>query len=159
MVNVTASHFPKHFLLNTLSNLLDLCLADSRILYFWQVLESIYEFIIELYTLQFLFVRGSNKQQRSGRIISNFTKGQTFSFLWQPSTYVDNLTMDLPSCTIQKKLSSPFQFGLEEKILGHSIERRAYRFVLKIARMLPIPTGRIGIGWQTLYNSYHYPHM
>ena len=38
------------------------------------VLESIHRFIIELHVLQCLFVRGSNEKQRSGRIISNFTK-------------------------------------------------------------------------------------
>ena len=61
--------------------LLDICLADSRILYFWYVLKSIHKFIIELHALQCLFVRGSNKKQRRGRIISNFTKGETFSSL------------------------------------------------------------------------------
>ena len=53
----------------------------SMILYFWQVLESIHNFIIELHALKCLFVRGSNKQPRKDRIISNFTKGQTFSSL------------------------------------------------------------------------------
>ena len=32
------------------------------------------------HALQCLFLRGSNKQHRRSRIISNFTKGQTFSF-------------------------------------------------------------------------------
>ena len=61
--------------------LLDLHLANSRILYFWQFLESIQQFIIEIHALQCLFVRGSNKQERSDRIIYSFTKGQTFSSL------------------------------------------------------------------------------
>ena len=74
--------------------MLDLCLADSRVLYFWYVLESIHKFITELYGLQYLFVRGSNKKQRRGRIISNFTKGKTFYLLWQPSVLGGNLTMD-----------------------------------------------------------------
>ena len=51
MANVAASYSPKHFLLKILSNLLDLCLADSRILYFWNVLE----FIIELLARQNFF--------------------------------------------------------------------------------------------------------
>ena len=54
--------------------LLNLGLAGNRILYFWQVLKSIHKFIIELHALQCLFVRGSNKKQRRGRIISNLTK-------------------------------------------------------------------------------------
>ena len=61
--------------------MLDLCLADSRVLYFWYVLESTHKFIIELHALQCLFVGRSNKKQRRGRIISNFTKGETFSSL------------------------------------------------------------------------------
>ena len=50
---------------------------------------------------------------------------------------------DLPSCTHQKMPSSPLQFGQEENIPGHSIERRAYWFILKIVRMISIPTSRI----------------
>ena len=64
-------------------NSLDLCLADSRILYFWQesifYLESIQKFVVELHVLQCLFVTASNKKQRRGRIISNFLKGETFT--------------------------------------------------------------------------------
>ena len=52
-------HIP---LLKALSNLLDLGLAKSRILYFWQVLESIHNFMTELHVLQYLFVRESIKQ-------------------------------------------------------------------------------------------------
>ena len=33
---------------------------------------------------------------------------------------------DPPSCTLQERPSSPLQFGQEENIPGHSIERRAY---------------------------------
>ena len=35
----------------------------------------------QVHALQYLFVRGSNKQQRKGAIISNFTKAETFSSL------------------------------------------------------------------------------
>ena len=61
--------------------LLNLFIADSRILYFWQVLESTLNIIIEFHVLYYLFVKGSNKKQRRGGIISNFTKGETFSSL------------------------------------------------------------------------------
>ena len=85
-------------------SLLNLGPADSRILYFWQVLESIHKFIIELNVLQCLFVRGSNKKQRRGRIISNF-----ISYLYQPS---DNIAMLSPLLHPSKKvLSSPFSLG------------------------------------------------
>ena len=85
--------FPETFSFESSKYLLDLCLAGSRILYFWQVLESIHKFIIELHVLQCLFVRGSNKKQRSGRIISSFTKGEIFHLLWQPSALGGNLAM------------------------------------------------------------------
>ena len=81
MDNVTASYYPKIFAFEGSKLLLDICLADSRILYFWYILKSIHNFIIELHALQYLYVRGSNKKQRRGRIISNFTKGETFSSL------------------------------------------------------------------------------
>ena len=45
-----------------------------------------------------------------------------------------------------KRPSSPFRVDQEENIPGHSTERKAYWFVLKIARVFPIPTGRVGIG-------------
>ena len=75
MVNLTASYSPKHFLLIALSNYY---LADSRILYFWQVMEYIHKFIIKLHTLQCFLVRRFNEQQGRGRIISNITKGRNF---------------------------------------------------------------------------------
>ena len=39
--------------------------------------ESIHKFFIELHALHCLFVRGSNKQQRKGTIISSFIRGET----------------------------------------------------------------------------------
>ena len=50
----------------------------------------------------------------------------------------------------KKKPFSPLQFGPEENIPGHSVERRAYWFVLKIFRVFPIPTGRVQIKWWAL---------
>ena len=73
--------FTEKFSFESSKKLLDLCLFNSRILYFWKVLESIHKFIIELQVLQCLFANGSNKNQRRARIISNFTKGETFSSL------------------------------------------------------------------------------
>ena len=62
MVNATASYSPKTFYFESSKKLLNLCFADSKILYFWKVLESIYEFIIGIHALQCSLVRGSNKQ-------------------------------------------------------------------------------------------------
>ena len=47
------------------------------------------------------------------------------------------------SCTLQKRPFSPFMFAHEENIPGHSFERKAYLFLLKI--VFPIPTGRVGL--------------
>ena len=93
---MTASYYPKHFLLKALSNYKIFCFADSRIFCFCQVLESIHKFIIELHFLQCLYVMGSNKKM-SGNIFSNFTKGEIFHHLWQPSALGGNRTMWSPS--------------------------------------------------------------
>ena len=99
--------FSKIFSFDRSKYLLDLCLADSRIPYFWQVLGSIHKFMIELHVLQYLFVRVSNKKQRRCRIISNFRKGKTSHLLWQPSALVSNLTMWPPFLHPPKKASLP----------------------------------------------------
>ena len=79
--------FSKKFSFENSWWLLDLCLTDSKILYFLHVLESILKFIIKLHALQCWFIRGSEKQPRRGRIILNFTNGQTFSFLMTTKCY------------------------------------------------------------------------
>ena len=135
MVNVTASCSPKTFAFEGSKLLLDLCLVDSRILYFWYVLKSIHKFIIELHAPQCLFEKGSNKNQRRDRIISNFTKGETFSFL-MTKVLLGVISKSGPSsCTPQNRPSSPLQFG-------HLIEMRACWFLLKISRLFPISSSR-----------------
>ena len=99
--------FPKTFSFKSFRQLLDLCYAGSRILYYWKVLESFDTFL---------------------GVIS-----QCAPFLYP----------------LEKVFLSP-SVGQEENIPGHSIERRAYYFVLKIARVFPIPTRRVGVGWWTL---------
>ena len=56
----------KNFSFEVSKQLLDLCLADSTILYFWYILEPIHKFIIELNVLQSLFVRGSGFNKNKG---------------------------------------------------------------------------------------------
>ena len=56
--------FLKTFSLECL--LLNFGLADSRILYFWEVLESIDKFIIELHVLQCFVVSGYKKKTKEG---------------------------------------------------------------------------------------------
>ena len=111
--------------------MLDLYLAESRILFFREVLESIQKPIIELHVLQCLFVRGSNEKQRKVGLFQILQKERFFHLLWKPSALVGNFTRWPPSCTLQRKSSSTFSVW--------SIERRAYQ---KIARMFPIPTNR-----------------
>ena len=123
--------------------MLDLCLANSWILYFCYILESIYKFITELHVLEGLFVTRSNKKQRRCRIISNFTKGETFPSLNDNQVLLGVISQCGPPCfSLQKMPSSPFQFGQEDIISGHSIESRAYWFILKISRIYPILTSR-----------------
>ena len=103
--------FSKRFSFESSKALLDLCFADRRILYFWQVLESILKFIIELHVLQCLFVSWSNKKQRKSRIISIFTKKETFSSLITTKLLGVISQWGCPSLTPQKRPSSPLQVG------------------------------------------------
>ena len=99
--------------------MLDLCLANSRILYFWYALESIHKLVIELHVLQCLFVKGSIEKQRNGRIISHVTKKTLFHLLWQPSALRGNLIMWLP-----------FLHPLKKVFLSLSIwPKRQYRYL------------------------------
>ena len=120
--------------------LLNLGLGDSRVLYLWQVLESIHIFIIDPHVLQCLFVRRFHKKERRGRIISNFTKGETFHLLGQPSTLGGNLIMRSPFLHPSKKASlSPLVWPRREYIWTL---RKAYLFILKIVSMFSIPSSR-----------------
>ena len=59
-------------------------------------------------------------------------------------------------CTLPKRPFFPLQFGQEANISGNLNERTVYWFILKIGRVLPFPTGRVGIGWsddEHYYNS------
>ena len=101
-------------------------------------------FIIELHVLQSLFVRGSNKKQR-GRIISNF-----ISYLYQPS---DNVAMWSPLILHPSKKALSFSFSLSKKRTYLETQLKGefiYWFILKIDRVLPVPSGRVGIEWWTL---------
>ena len=62
--------FPETFSLGRSTYQSDLPFVTTG--FFWQAVESIQRFIIELDGIQCLFVRWSDKQQRRGEIISNF---------------------------------------------------------------------------------------
>ena len=104
MVNVAASYSPRTFSFEGSKLYLDLCLAESRILYFWQVLKSIHKFILELYLLQCLFVRGSNENKGGIGLSQISQKERLFHLLWQPSSLGDNLTMWYPFWHPSKKV-------------------------------------------------------
>ena len=112
MVNVRASSFPKTYFLWKLLviTVLDLYLSDNRILYIWQVLESIHKFIIELHALKCLFVRGSNKKYRRGGFFHK--KERLFHLLWKLSALEGNLTMWFPFLhPPEKGLPLPFSLA------------------------------------------------
>ena len=113
MVNLAASYSPKHFLLKAQSNCL--CFADSRILYFSYVLESIHKCIIELLVLQFLFVRGSNKNKGGGGLFQILQKERLFHLFWQPSC---------SQCGIQDK-GLPLPLRLANKRIYLDIQLKA----------------------------------
>ena len=119
-------HIPQNIFLN-------LGLAGSKVIHFWQVLESLHRFIIELHVLQCLFVGGSNKKQKTSRIISRF-----ISYLYQPSDIAVWSPFLHPS---GKRSLFPLQFGQDKNISGNSTERRVniYWFILKIDRVLLFP--------------------
>ena len=62
--------FPKTFSFESL--------ADSRILCFWQILKSIYKFIIELHVLQCVFVRVPIKNKGGVGLFQISQKGDSF---------------------------------------------------------------------------------
>ena len=106
--------FSKRFSFESSKALLDLCFADRRIVYFWQVLESILKFMIELHVLQCLFVSWSNKKQRKGRIISIFTKKETFSSLITTKFLGVISQWGCPSLIPKKGLFLLFKLGRRE---------------------------------------------
>ena len=132
--------------------LLNFCLADSRILYFWQVLESLHKLINELHILQCLFVRGSSKKQRRDRVFQISQKQRLFHLLYRPSALGDNVLMRPHfTCTLPKRSFFTLQLGKEDNLSGNSIKKRVDWFILKIAKVLPVPTGRVEIGrWKLL---------
>ena len=69
-------------------------------------------------------------------------KERLFHLLWQPGTLGGNLIMRSSFLHPSKKPSSLLQLGQEENVPQHSTERRTYWFILKIARMFPIPLSR-----------------
>ena len=91
--------FPETFSFGSSNYLLDLPLGDNRILL---TDPGIYPQIYHRTSCPTVRIcKGSNKQQRRGGIISNFTKGETFFFSYNNQVLLGgNLTMRPPSCTL-----------------------------------------------------------
>ena len=129
MANVATSYSPK---IISFEGSLDLCLADSRIFYYWQVLQFIQKFIIELHVLQCLFVRGSNKKQKRGRFISNFAKRETFSSLmtitcsWEKSHNVV-----LPLAPFKNGFPLPFSLAKKRIYLDTQLKGQLFKLFSK----------------------------
>ena len=71
-------------------------------------------------------------------------KDRLFHVLYQPS---DNLAMWSPFLyPFKKGLPFPFSLGKKRIYLEIQLKGEFTDFILKIARMLPAPTGRVGIG-------------
>ena len=121
--------------------MLDLYLADSRNLYFCYVLESIHKFITDLHVLQCLFVRGSNKKQRRGRIISNFTKRIDFFISYDDQVLLEVISQCGPLLApFKKDLLLPFR--LTKKSIYLDTQFKPELPDLFWDRMFPILTSR-----------------
>ena len=81
MVSLIASYYPKTFAFEGSKLLLDICLVDSKILYFWYVPKSTHKFIIELHALHCLVGRWSYKNKEGVGLFQILLKGETFSSL------------------------------------------------------------------------------
>ena len=143
--------------------MLDICLAGTNILYpfhllseavmqrcvkkvFWKILQNSQE---KTSDRVFFFSKVAGLRQNFKEHLFHRTPPVAPSVLWQPSALGDNnLLMLCPFLQPSKKPSALLQFGKEVNILGHSIERRAYSLILKIATMFSFP--RVGIGWWIL---------
>ena len=104
-------HVPQNIFLN-------LDLANSRILHFWQVLESLHKFVIALHLLQCLFVGGSNKN-----------KGGVGLFQISSLTYISQVILQCspPSCSLPKKVSlSPPVWARREYIWKVELKESLY---------------------------------
>ena len=141
--------FPKTFSFERFKLLSNLCLADSRLLYFWQVLESIHKFIIEIHFLQCLFVRGSNKKQMMGKIISNFTKGEAFLFL-MTTKCSSGKSHNVALLLLPPRKGLPLLFSLAKKriYLDTQLKAELTDLFWKLPGCFLFP--RVGIGWWTL---------
>ena len=102
------------------------------------------QFIIELHVhvLQCFLWGGLIKNKGGAGLFRISQKEKLFHILYQPS---DSLVMRSPFLHPSKNgLSFPFTLGRERTYLG------VYWFISKIARVLPVLTGRVRIGCWTL---------
>ena len=99
MVNMTASYFAAHFPLKAISNC-QIFPAVTRGLPTSQNLSTIFFYHRTPYT-DVIICNGSDKQQRRGGTILNFTKGETFLV-----SYKNELLFEVSPCTLLFSQSS-----------------------------------------------------
>ena len=137
--------FPIAFSIVSSKWLLDFSLADSRILYIWQVLKFIQKFIIELHVLQCL--GGLIKNNRVAGLFQISQKERFFIAYYNQVLF--EITSQCGPLPPKKALPLPFTLAKKKTYPNwHSIERR--HFFSKNSRVFPIPTDRVGIAWWTL---------
>ena len=104
--SILQNHTPQKYSLRSSKQLLVLHFGGSRI---FLTVPEIYSKISKLHVLFYLFVRGSNKQQRRRGIIFNFTKGAHFFISCNNQLFFGLISQYSPSsCTLQEKTSLLF---------------------------------------------------
>ena len=111
MVSVAASYYPKTLAFEGFKLLLDICLADRRILSFWYALKSIHKFIIKIHDLQWLFVTGSNKK-KGGVGLFRISQKERLFISYDNQVFLGVISLSIrPSCTPNKRLPLLFSLG------------------------------------------------
>ena len=141
-------HIPKTFSFESSKYLLGLCFADSRIVYFWQALESIHKFIIEMYVLQGLFIRTSKKNKGGVEIFQISQKEILFNLLWLTNALGVILQYGLLLKSSKKGLSLLFSLVLKIIYLNTQLKGELNDLLWKLPGCFHFP--QVGIWWWTL---------
>ena len=106
--------FHKNLSFESCKQLSDLCLADSRIVYFWHVLESIHTSFIELHASD-AYLQGGLMKNKGGVKLFQISEKERLLISYDNQVLFGIISQCVPlSCTLQKRASSPLHFGQEE---------------------------------------------
>ena len=93
----------------------------------------------------------TRKKQRRDRIISNFTKRESFSCLYIKKVIIlQLLPLRFIIAPFKKRPFFPFQFGQSRREYIWKLNWKESLLIYFENWQLLIPTGRLGIGWLTL---------